>query len=69
LFDDEEKMLNLSLVVLNYTAKLKFGLFFHHIQAWVLLGAHNPPKKGGKKRNKRRKNFTPTAARVLLDHH
>jgi hypothetical protein len=57
LFNDEEKMSGLSSIVLNYTTKLKFSFFFHHIQAQVqvLLGAYNPPKKG-EKENEREKN-------------
>jgi hypothetical protein len=65
-------MSGLSLVVLNYIAKLKFGLFFPSHPSSSLGTTRCPQptkKKGNNKRNERGKKLTPVAIQVLFDHH
>jgi hypothetical protein len=59
LFDDEEKMLGLNLIVLNCLAKLKLNLFFpsHPNSSSGTTRCLQPTKKnGGIKKNLKEKN-------------
>lgn len=59
LFNDEEKMSGLSSIVLNYTTKLKFGLFFpsHPSSSSGTTRCLQPTKKKGGGKNEREKNW------------